>query len=149
MKQAKDTDPLKHPARHGWPSAVRLAIPFTPADDHPSGLAVHFLDYAIFTVLQVTLTADTPLTVSDLLVNGEFRPAFVTGSLSDQFLPLRLPMQMNRGTSFGAVLRAPAATIVPLDCCYPKAPASLAVTTNRGTFTFQAGEPIPNAVSPA
>jgi len=148
MKQAKEHDSFDHHTRHAWPTAVRLAIPFIPLDSDPSGVAVHFLDYAIFTVLQLTSTTETPLTITDLLVNGEFRPVLMPDGLSDRLIPLRLPALMYRGSSLGAVLRAPASRAALMTCCYPKSPASLVVATNRGSFSFTAAEPHGSACFP-
>ena len=124
-------------------------ILFAPSNDPPAEVVIQFLDYAIFTVLQLTCIAKTPFTVTDLIVNGEFRPALVVGSLSERFSPLRLPVQINSGSSFGAVLQAPVSTAA-LPFCYPKVPASLLISTEHGDFVFNAGEIIrPDGGSPA
>ena len=148
MDQARKRNSIEGRRRHAWPTAVRAVILFAPSDDRPAEAVVQFLDYSIFTVLQVTSIAQTPFTVSDLIVNGEFRPTLVVGSLSERFSPLRLPVQMNSGSSFGAVLQAPVSTAV-LPFCYPKVPAFLLISTEHGDFVFDAGEIIrPDGSSP-
>jgi len=149
MHQARKRDSVNGRSRSTWPTAVRAVILFTPSDDRPAEVVIQFLDYAIFTVLQLTCIAKAPFTVTDLIVNGEFRPALVVGSLSERFSPLRLPVQMNSGSSFGAVLQAPISTAV-IPFCYPKVPASLLISTDHGDFVFNAGEIIrPDGSPPA
>jgi hypothetical protein len=138
MNQAGKRDSIHGRSRPAWPTAVRAAILFAPSDDRSDGLVVHFLDYAIFTVLQLTSVSNASFSVTDLIVNGEFRPALAIGSMSDRFYPLRLPVQMCHGSSLGVALRAPAT--VELSACYPKMPASVVVSTDRGDFAFHAGE---------
>ena len=138
MNQVGKRNLINGRSRPAWPFAVRAAILFAPSDGPNAGVVVHFLDYAIFTVLQLTNIANAPFSLTDLIVNGEFRPALAVGSLSDRLYPLRLPAPMGYGSSFGAVLRAPAS--VELSACYPKMPASVVVSTDRGDFAFHAGE---------
>jgi len=139
MHQTRQRDSINGQSRSAWPTAVRAVIWFTPSDERRAEVVIQFLDYAIFTVLQLTCIAQTPFTVTDLVVNDEFRPSLVVGSLSERFSPLRLPVQMNPGSSFGAVLQAPVSTAL-LPFCYPKVPASLLISTDHGDFVFNAGE---------
>jgi len=139
MEQARKRNLIECRNRSAWPTAVRAVILFAPSDDRPAEVVIQFLDYAIFTVLQLTCIAKTPFTVTDLVVNGEFRPTLVVGSLSERFSPLRLPVQMNSGSSFGAVLQAPVSNAA-FPFCYPKVPACLLISTDHGSFAFNAGE---------
>jgi len=141
MDQARKCNSIEGRRRHVWPTPVRAAILFAPADDRHTEVAIQFLDYAIFTVLQLTCIAQVSLTVTDLIVNNEFHPLLVVGSLSERFSSLRLPVQMSRGSSFGAVLQAPVSTAVR-PFCYPKVPKSLLLSTDHGDFVFDAGEVI-------
>ncbi len=113
---------------------VRMVIPFAPADDRPPEIAVEYLECTNFAFLQIT--AKTSLQVTDVVVNNEFRPAL---ALFDQFRFLRFPVPLSPRARFGAVLQASEAGI-PADCCYWKLPVSLMISTNRGPFTFRAGE---------
>ena len=103
-------------------------------------MVVQFIEYGIFASLQLTSLAETPFSVTDLLVNAEFRPTLSLANLANWFLPLQLPKSMHRGTSFSAILQAPAAAGVTLACCYPKAPATLRIATNQGVYEFTATE---------
>jgi len=148
MKQARKRGSNKDQSRCAWPTTVRAAIPFAPSDNCPE-VVVHFIDYAIFAVLQLTSIAKESFAVTDLIVNGEFRPVLAVANISDQFFPLRFPIQMGEGSSLGAVLRAPA-TRIAASACYPKMPESLVVSTDHGDFTFNALELIrPGGGSPA
>ena len=119
-----------------WPGAVREVILFTGTS--PDKIIAQFIDYAIFSVLQFTNISETPLIVTDLLVNGEFHPTLAAPNLSGQFPPLWLPLQMRRGSSFGAVLQAPAIIKPALECCYRKPPVSVVLSTDQGDFAFMA-----------
>ena len=123
-----------------WPTAVRAAISFVPENDQCPKIFVNYLDYAIFTVLQLTSVAEGSFTVNDLVVNGEFRPAFGVANISDQFIRLRLPMEMGRGSVLSAVMQAPV-TRVAASSCYPKMPERLLISTKHGDFTFTARQP--------
>ena len=141
MHQEKKRESINGRNRSAWPTSVRAVSLFAPSDGRFADVVVHFLDYSIFAALQITSIAQAPLSVTDLIVNGEFRPSLAVGSLSDRIVSLRLPVQMCHGSSFGAVLRAPASDEVQ-SRCYPKKPIRVTLSTNRGDFHFEISETI-------
>jgi len=122
-----------------WPTSVRAVIPFPPEPNNTPEFVVDYLDYAIFAVIQITSIARVTFPLNSLVVNGEFRPVFAVGETSDQLVPLCLPIRMDYGQSFGAILRAPFSKI-SASGCYPKLPASLVISTGHGDFRFTAGK---------
>jgi hypothetical protein len=133
-------DRLLHP---DLPTATARAVTeFVPADGGSEGpVAVELVDYGIVTVIQVTSLSPTLLTVTDMIVNGDFHPGIAIGSLKALFVVLLLPRQMTYGASFHAVVQGPA-TIAKGQpwCCCPKQPTAITVSTSLGDFSFAMGE---------
>lgn len=141
MKQARKFDSIDEHSHATWPTGVQAAALFELTDCSVKDLiAVHVLDYAIFKVLQVTSISDLPFTVLDLTVNGEFHPLISIANLTERFVALQMPKMMSKGSSFNAILQAPATAGLRPGCCYPKEPASVLVLTDRGSFTFRMRE---------
>ena len=57
-------------------------------------VALLFLDYAIFSVLQLTSTGQEPFSLTDLVVNGEFRPVASPRLFRHNPQPQRLPQKV-------------------------------------------------------
>jgi len=134
--QTKECNSANGRSHSEWPTVVREVILFTGVP--PGKIIAQFLDYAIFSVLQFTHISEAPLIVTDLVVNGEFHPTLAVPNISGQFSPLRLPLRMRRGSSFGAVLQAPAVNDLGRGCCYRKLPVSMVLSTDHGDFAFMA-----------
>lgn len=125
--------------RSTWPNAVQAVTPFVSTDNQNFSLFVNLFDYAIVETLQITSITKTLFTVTDIIVNGEFRPTLSLANVTPWIVVLRFPKPMNQGMSFFAVLRAPAIPTLSLGSCYPKPPVSLVISTNYGEFAFKAG----------
>ena len=111
-------------------------------------LAVELLEYGIVTFMVITSVSRTPFSVHDVIINSEFHPFLTAGLTPDACSPEKLffaipwPIQMNCGSSFFAVIQAPAAADGIQKHCYRKKPERLMVSTNRGDFSFDLSETI-------
>lgn len=109
-----------------------MVIPFrAPADC----LDVCYIDYALFKILRITNSGVEPLSIIDIVVNGEFEPG---AALTDQFELFRYPILLCPANSFELILQPPSTANLPFDCSYRKHPVSLVVSTSLGTLYFQA-----------
>jgi hypothetical protein len=138
MKTRKNTTthPYQHP-RHNI--APRTVITFIALGDIHTPTEVFYFDFLLFRILRITNTTRSKLTVTDLIVNREFKPGAM---LTDWFYLLRFPVVLEERAYFEAVLQPPSVADLPPDCSYLKLPAVLTLSTNRGEFSFQGGKNI-------
>jgi len=135
-------------------STARAVTLFCPACESSADvredelLAVELLEYGIVTFMVITSVSRTPFSVHDVIINGEFHP-FLTAAITPNtcspeklFFSIPWPVIMNCGSSFFAVIQAPAAADGIQKHCYQKITERLMVSTNRGDFNFQLSETI-------
>ena len=129
------------------PTAAALAVAFfTPVDCRASRrrteeiLAVEYLNYGVIGGVQITSFSRFPLSILSVLINNEFRPSLHAPREKTHGAYLRkgLPRLLSGyGTSFITITDAPAAPDPIRALCYGKPITEVAISTDRGDFTFK------------